>query len=210
MKRIENRMAAHEYFSKLYLFLKDFVISESTGEQRNQTDLTDSNLDNIYNPTYRINSVIGNFIKKDLLSIMKAAANAEYNKHHRRTLKKSYLWVMTMTYSIFFLEENQKLEDINENFTAENFWEFTKEIHDSLSKESKISWALMYEQLEDEKITQEDFAKANFFHLEIPRFHMRNSSKICYVKLYEHLDGNISGALKSWYAKKMTSVLKTA
>lgn len=208
-KHLINRMSAHEYFSKLYLFLKNFIISESTGE-RNYVDLNDKNINKLYSPTYRVNSFVDSFIKKDLLSIMNSAANVQHNIHHRKTLKKGYLWVLTMVYSIFSLQENQKFEQINEDFTAEHFWEFIQEIHDDVLRDSKKSWASMFEDLEAEKITQEAFNKANFFHLEIPRFHMGYSAKICYIKLYEHLNGSVTNALKSWYTKKKITVLKSA
>ena len=205
-----NRMAAHEYFSKIYLFLKSFIISDTTGQNRKYIDLKDANLNEIYNSSYRVNNILGSFISKDLLSIMNSAGAAVHSVHHAKRLHKKELWILTMLYSILVLEENKSLKDISENFTAKLLWEFTQETFSALSASSRKKQVELFTKLENEEIRIEEYKKHHFFHEEIGRFHMGTSAKICYASLYEHLSGSVSGALKAWYTKKMTKILASA
>ena len=206
-----KRMAAHEYFSKIYLFLVNFVISESTGSNRKYIDLTDKNLNDIYVAKYRKNSVVSSFISKNLLSIMDSAGAALIeNNPYAKKLHKKELWVLTMIYSILVLEEGKTLQDISENFTAKDLWLFTQDTFNSMSASSRKKQIELFTKLENEEITMDEYKTNCFFHEEISRFHVRTASKYCYISLYEHLSGTVSGALKSWYTKKMTKVLQTA
>lgn len=209
-KRNINRMAMHEYVSKIYLFLKNYIISDTTGTERVFVHLDETNLNEIFNSSYRINNKISSFISKNLMTVFNGAAIVEHNKHHLKRLQKTHLWVLTMIYSMLVLEEGKSFKDISEDFTIESLWDFTIETYDSLQSSSKLLWASMYEKLEKEEITEEQFSKLKFFHVEFPRFHVSSSAKLCYMKLYEHLNNNVSSAIKSWYARKNTSVLKTA
>lgn len=205
-----NRMAFHEYISKIYLFLKSFIISDATGQNRKYANLQDSNLDELYTSSYRIDSLLSTFISKDLLSIMNSAGAAIHSIHHAKRLQKKDLWLLTMLYSILVLEENKCLEDISENFTGKLLWEFTQETFSALTASSRKKQIDLFTKLENEEITMEQYKTNHFFHEEINRFHIAASAKICYIALYEHLSETVSGALKSWYTKKMTSVLKSA
>tara|TARA_Y100000592_G_scaffold100310_1_gene179663 strand:- start:3189 stop:4493 length:1305 start_codon:yes stop_codon:yes gene_type:complete len=211
-----NRMVFHEYVIKSYLFLKNFIAIESTEKLRTYIDLNTKSLDDVCVTNYRINNFISRFIKSNLLAVMENILECVeeswsiMNPIAIKRLKQSELWVLTMIYSILFLEEKQQLVDIGENFTSLDFWHFVQETHKSLISESKKHEANLYTKLEDELITIEEYKKHKFFHDEIRTFHLAGSQKICYAKIYEHLGGTVSGSIKSWYTKKMTKIIASA
>jgi len=205
-----ERMSGHEYVSKVYLSLINQLLLNNPDE-RNFVSLDNVGLDSLYNRDQKINNKVTDYIYGDYLPSLIAVAN-NLRKNKNQVIKKADLWVFMVLHSLFTLEENLEYSDISQDFSSVDFWNFSCELSNKLSSKSRLKQAIIEKKYADGIIDAIKYGvlSATYFHINVSRPHVGQSSKSVFNEIREAIDGDVYKAIKQYQAEKLRKKIAAA
>lgn len=174
VKKDLQRMSGNELICKMYIFALGTLSSTPNIGGMYDHDIQNLHYDSNGEKKY-MDEDAGDYVK-DLLNSFDIVTT---NYRSKKVIQMKHLWCYFIIHSIVQNKFGLSYGDISDSFTDETLWNFSKSIHDQLWKASKKD--------EGKDELAENKQNYPYFHKEIGRFHVSQSSNIVFNKISKKL-----------------------